>query len=122
MDWRDLAQARLCRLGVIRDVFRPRWHALVCPLLPNTNQNLKALPADVKATLSDLCIAAKTPSFDHLVGAGEEHRRNGEAKRQHGLEIDHWLEGGRLFDRESCWILTLENATQTVTTTSTKIR
>jgi hypothetical protein len=26
------------------------------------------------------------------------------------LEIDHQFEGGRLFDRESCWILALENA------------
>src|SRR4029077_20935529 len=48
--------------------------------------------------------------FDHLVGSGEEHRRNSEAKRLRRLEIDYQLEGGRLFDRESCWILTLENA------------
>src|SRR6516162_4728101 len=48
--------------------------------------------------------------FDHLVGAGEEQRRNGEAKRLRGLDIDHQLKRGRLFDREGCWmILALEN-------------
>jgi hypothetical protein len=29
------------------------------------------------------------PLFDHLVGAGKQRRRHGEAKRLGGLEVDH---------------------------------
>src|SRR5215831_8071476 len=49
-------------------------------------------------------------SLDHLVGAGEERRRNGQAKRLRGFDIDHQFKSGRLFDRVGCWMfLALEN-------------
>ena len=38
--------------------------------------------------------------FDHLVGAGEEHRRHIEAEGLSGPQIDHKLECGRLHDRQ----------------------
>jgi hypothetical protein len=36
--------------------------------------------------------------FDHLVDAGEQRRRHGQAKRLRGLEIDDQIEFGRLLD------------------------
>jgi hypothetical protein len=39
-------------------------------------------------------------SFDHLVGAREQRRRQLEAKRPCGLEVDHELDLGRLLDCE----------------------
>ncbi len=39
---------------------------------------------------------ARAVSFDHLVGAGEDRLRHGQAERLGGLEIDDQLEFGRL--------------------------
>ena len=39
-------------------------------------------------------------SFDHLVGAGEQRGRHGEAKRIGGLKIDHQIEFYRSLDRK----------------------
>ena len=40
------------------------------------------------------------PLFDHLVGAGEQRRRNREAERFGGLEIDQKLDVSRKFHRQ----------------------
>ena len=37
--------------------------------------------------------------FDHLVGAGEQRRRNRQSDRSRGRKIDHQIELGRLFHR-----------------------
>jgi hypothetical protein len=38
--------------------------------------------------------------FDHLVGAGEQRRRHGEAERLRSLEVDHQFQVSGKFDRQ----------------------
>jgi hypothetical protein len=40
-----------------------------------------------------------SPLFDHLVGAREERRRDFEAERLRGLEVDHEVKFRGLLDR-----------------------
>src|SRR5262249_1814860 len=55
--------------------------------------------------------ANKSPaSFDHLVGASEQRRRNGKAERHGGLENDHKLEFSGLHHWQVSGLGTLEDA------------
>src|SRR5450759_980007 len=48
--------------------------------------------------------------FDHLVGAGDQRQRDGEAERLCGFEVDRKLELRWLMHREPSWIFVLEDA------------
>src|SRR5262245_57066554 len=59
---------------------------------------------------SDAARGPSTPSFDHLVGAGEERRRNFEAKRSCGLQVNDQFELGRAHHGEVGRFFTLKDA------------
>ena len=47
--------------------------------------------------------------FDNLIGAGEQRRRDFEAQRLGGSQVDHQLIFGRRLHGEVCGLLALEN-------------
>src|SRR6266700_4068956 len=47
--------------------------------------------------------------FDHLVSAGDQRRRHGEAEGRSGLEVDHELELDRCLHRQFAGAFTFEN-------------
>ena len=49
-------------------------------------------------------------SLDHVVGTGEERRRNGQSKRLGGLEIEHQLVLGRRLYGQVGGLLAFEDA------------
>ena len=62
-------------------------------------ESLKALDPNRPIREADSCSAANLRLFDHLVGSGEHGRRELEAERFGGLQIDDQLELGRSDDR-----------------------
>src|ERR1700730_3470818 len=55
--------------------------------------------------------ALTTRSVDHLVGTREQHRRDFEADRPRGLEVDNELELVYLLDRQVTRVDALKNST-----------
>src|SRR5262245_60139468 len=58
----------------------------------------------------DAARGPSTPSLDHLVGAGEQCRRNVKADRLGRLQVDDELKFGGQLDRHFGWLLALEDA------------
>src|SRR5215831_16768573 len=66
----------------------------------------------------DAARGPSTPSLDHLVGAGDERRRNFQTEGLRGFEIDDQLELGRLLDRKITRFRAPENLIKVVGYTS----
>ena len=52
---------------------------------------------------------SRQPLFDHLVGAGEQRRRNSKAERFGSLEVEHRFILGRRLHRQISRFLAFEN-------------
>src|SRR5215813_592401 len=60
-------------------------------------------------------------SFDHVVGAGEQQLRYGEAEHPGSFEVDQELKLGRLLDGKITWFRTPENLQHIFGCTAEKI-
>src|SRR5207248_9854823 len=56
----------------------------------------------------DAARGPSTPSLEHLVGAGEQRRRDFQPKRLGGLDVYHQLELGRILHRQIGGLLGVE--------------
>jgi hypothetical protein len=66
---------------------------------PKSGHRLASLARPVSAKSGHMRCSKKY-SFDHLAGVGEHARRNCQAQRLSGLEVDHQHERGRLDKRQ----------------------
>ena len=80
----------------------------IAAALRNTRFQARPYLADLHRLIAPA--SWRLPSFDHLVGAGEERRRHREAARFGSLEVEHQLVLGRRLHRQVGGLLALKDA------------
>ena len=96
----------------IPHLFALRFHAL---MIVRKNE-IRHLPTpdschDVAMLLLPLRVRNRHHGlFDHLVGAGEQRRRNRQAKRFSSAQVNHQVKFRRLQDWQFDWLVAFENA------------
>src|SRR6516162_7885705 len=86
--------------GTDNQTHRPRWIGLRPGEARDGRQRGSARCKMQKISAGKFHFEPPFTSFDHLVGAGEQRRRNFQVKRPGRLEIDDELDFGRLHDRQ----------------------
>ena len=84
---------------VLLQRFRAGVRALQSRAPPLRSSRINQCNLQAKSFVTIRPKPAGTPSLDHLVGAGEQRRRHGKAKRLGGLEVNSNLIFGRRLDR-----------------------
>src|ERR1044071_10043674 len=88
---------RACPLWVNK---RHYGESAPCPLIPQEQTFVEALSTSVSCHKRTHAVQQKGSLFDHFVSAGEERRRNREAERFRGFEIDDQVDFHGLLDRQ----------------------